>query len=292
MNIFSECRDLAVRLLRDVTPRQAIVVALLVAVLAAMVFRRPKGEDPAVAAKAFFAKVAEGRVAEAFADATVFFQTEEPLAAFDAAVRDLRIVSGRGVTTEPAAVKGRTAKLRVECTLANSARQPFFVTMLRESGKWRVFTVKASPDEKTPHEENLFTIIGTANTLTGAVDKPMPDDATIRAMTLETLLQFHDAIRQRSFEEFYENASRNWQAQLTLGMLTRTFQGFLDQQPDLIGIKQVSPVFEEAPRIDPDGLLVVSGSYPTKPLRVRFALKYFHDMPAWRIFGLTVSLNK
>ena len=75
------------------------------------------------------------------------------------------------------------------------------------------------------------------------VEGPMPDEQTIQAMTRETLLQFHDAIHQKSFEDFYGNVSRAWQEQLTLGMLTRTFQGFIDQQPDLTGDPRIEEEF-------------------------------------------------
>jgi hypothetical protein len=46
------------------------------------------------------------------------------------------------------------------------------------------------------------------------------------------------------------------------------------------------------PRIDSEGLLIVSGSYPSKPLRVAFSLKYYYDMPDWRVFGMNVNLYK
>jgi hypothetical protein len=168
----------------------------------------------------------------------------------------------------------------------------FIATLCRESGTWRVCAVKSPMNLETGLSENPFAPIGKGSGLNRTGPQSLPDRQSIAAMTRETLLQFHDAIHQMSFEDFYSNVSHAWQEQLTLGMLTRTFQGFIDQQPNLTGIRDVEVNLDPPPRIDSEGLLIVSGSYPSKPLRVAFSLKYYYDMPDWRVFGMNVNLYK
>ena len=143
---------------------------------------------------------------------------------------------------------------------------------------------------ETGLSENRFAHFGRNPAVTAALERPLPDERTIQAMTREAMLQFNDAIQQRSFEDFYENVARAWQQQLTLGMLTRTFQGFIDQRTNLAAIRDVEAVLNPPPHLDSEGLLIVSGSYATKPHRIGFTLKFFYEMPNWRVFGLDVNL--
>jgi hypothetical protein len=186
----------------------------------------------------------------------------------------------------------RTAKVPIEVTPSNSPALRLIVTLCHESGAWRVCGVKTPVNLETGLSANPFTRIGKGKGLDRFVEGTMPDQQTIKAMARETLLRFHDAIHQKSFEDFYGSVSGAWQEQLTVGMLTRTFQSFVDQQPDLTDIRDVEMNFDAPPRINSQGLLIVSGSYPTKPLRVVFSLTYYYDLPDWRIFGLRVNLYK
>ena len=73
-------------------------------------------------------------------------------------------------------------------------------------------------------------------------------------------------------------------------MLARTFQGFVAQRTNLIAIKDLDAVLKFPPHIDSDGLLTVAGSYPARPHRIDFEIKYSYELPNWRPFGVTVRL--
>ena len=260
---------------------------LLIGLLAAGC--RPEA-DPAAAAHVFFAQIATGGSDAAFTGSAFFFRKGQSAREFAAVVREMGLIGSTIVKAEPPASTRDTAKLRVELRAADGREFPLIVTLIHELGAWRVFSVKSPMDIETGIAENRFTRIGKSMELTGAPDRPLPDERTIRAMATETMLQFNDAIQQRSFEDFYEVTARAWQRQLTLGMLTRTFQGFIDQRTNLAAIRDVEAVLDRPPHIDSEGLLIVSGSYATKPHRVGFSLKFFYEMPNWRVFGLDVNL--
>ena len=246
--------------------------------------------DPATAAKLFFAQLADGRLDAAFTGSSFFFRMEQSVREFEAAVRDMGLAGSTIVKAEPPAIDHETAKLRVELRAADGREFPLIATLNHERGAWRIFSVKSPVDIETGVAENRFSRFGKSTEVTKALDRPVPEEQVIRAMATEALLQFNDAIQQKSFEDYYEGVSRAWQRQLTLGMLTRTFQEFIDQRTNLAAIKDTEIVLGPAPHIDSDGLLIISGSYATKPHRVRFSLKFFYEMPNWRVFGLDVNL--
>ncbi|HZJ17788.1 MAG TPA: hypothetical protein VFD27_22225 [Chthoniobacteraceae bacterium] len=240
--------------------------------------------DPVSTAKSFFDQLAANETRAAFRSSASVFQAQQSEREFAASAQDWGFVGAEPVRLDPPEFGQRTAKVPIEITPSNSPALRLIVTLCRESGVWRVCGVRTPVNLETGLSANSFTRIGKGRGLDRRVEGPMPDEQTIQAMARETLLQFHDAIHQKSFEDFYGNVSRAWQEQLTLGMLTRTFQSFIDQQPDLTAIRDVDVDFDAPPRINSQGLLIVSGSYPTKPLRVAFSLTYYYDLPDWRVF--------
>jgi hypothetical protein len=76
---------------------------------------------------------------------------------------------------------------------------------------------------------------------------------------------------------------------VTPAKLKEIFQTFVDQQMDLSAISGVEPVFNPAPAVDGDGVLVLQGSYPTTPMRVNFRLKYVNEKSAWKLIGIKVD---
>ena len=116
-----------------------------------------------------------------------------------------------------------------------------------------------------------------------------PSDKEARALALESLLAFNKSLQAKDFTSFHKQIAALWQAQVTPAKLKEIFQSFIDQQMDLSAISGVEPVFNPAPAVDGDGVLVLQGSYPTTPLRVNFRLKYVNEKAAWKLIGIKVD---
>ena len=118
---------------------------------------------------------------------------------------------------------------------------PLVVTLVEETGAWRVFSIHSPPDEKTGIAENRFTLVGKAPDLNTGLSRPAPPLNEIRVLVRETMLRFSDAIAAKSFDAFYDSVSDAWQTgsltkgeyQLTKGQLQRAFQPFIDRRVDL-----------------------------------------------------------
>jgi hypothetical protein len=193
---------------------------------------------------------------------------------------------------------------------------PLVVTLIQEDGAWRVFALKSPRDPQTGLVQNRFSIVGRGPEFVEPIDRqPVPDEAAVKALVLEALLRFNAAVQEKSFLGFFEKCSLAWQDQLVTGevlpgtprtmrraltdaqkeigaaKLQRAFQPFIDQQIDLSAIEKIEPTFDAPARVTTDGLLVVSGEFPTKPYRVIFGLKFMYELPKWKVFGLDVTLR-
>lgn len=251
-----------------------------------------KKSDPTIAAKTFFEQIAAGQAQSAYQSAAFGLQAQRSAAAFAMAVKDMGLINHRAAQWQPPELDGRSAKIGVTITTSDGKQLPLIVTVTEESGTWRVYSLRSPPNEETGISENRFTLVGKAPTITDGIIHPAPPEKEIRRLVRDNLLMFHDAIAAKSFDAFYDSVSRRWQDQLTKGQLQRAFQPFIEKQVSIDGIRDQEAVFDSPPTVNGEGLLIASGSYPTKPYRVYFSLKFIYELPTWKLFGLDVNLKK
>ena len=269
--------------------RAGVALAILLAGLAGC----GKKAGPDVAVKAFFDDLAAGRTKEAYEGAAFGFQALQSLKRFETTVKEMGLGNLASAAWSAPEVDGRGAKVRGDLVTKAGAKFALVVTLNDESGGWRVYALKSPRDVETGLMENRFSAVGKAPDFVDPVNRqPPPDEATVKQLTLETMMLFNEAVRRKSFADFYTRTARGWQKQLTEQRLQRAFQPFIDGQLDLSAIRNAVPVLDAPAQVSTEGLLLVSGYFPLKPYRVVFALKFMYELPRWRLFGIDVSLAK
>jgi len=149
----------------------------------------------------------------------------------------------------------------------------FKLIYVQESSSWKLMGINV---QAIPFVEN-----------TGDV----PSNRELKTLVLGSLLLFNDAIQAKSFDRFYSKIAELWQKEITAEKLQKVFQVFIDKEIDLSPITKVEPVFDGTPAVNADGLLVVKGSYPTKPSKVFFELKYVYEEESWKLGSINVQVK-
>lgn len=271
-------------------PRPRLYLLLLLLALACAGCE--KKADPLSSAQRFFQQIGTGQAKAAYESAAFGFQAQRSAAAFEAAAQEMGLTRYAGAIWEEPQIEGHTAKVGVRLQTSQGKELPLFVTLTKESGEWRVYSLRSPPSETTGISENRFTLVGKAPGVVNAVSQPIPPEAELRALVRENLLRFNEAIASQSFDAFYDSVSRKWQEQLTKGQLQRAFQPFIDQKVSLAGVATIDPIWDAPATVGTDGLLILSGHYPSEPYRTHFAIKLVYELPAWKLFGLEVNLRK
>jgi hypothetical protein len=251
-----------------------------------------KKADPLTTAKLFFQQIGAGQTDDAYRSAAFGFQAQRTSTAFVAAARDMGLtdyVSGEWGQPER---DGHSAKVSVTVKTRSGAQIPLIVTLVDENGAWRVFSLHSPPSAQTGISENRFSLVGKVPNIADEVVKPLPPEQDVRRLVRENLLRFNEAISSKSFDDFYNSVSAKWQDQLTKGQLQREFQPFIDHKIDISAVGKAEPVFDPAPAINSEGLLVVSGYVPMPAYRVVFTMRFFYELPEWKLFGLDVGIVK
>jgi len=73
--------------------------------------------------------------------------------------------------------------------------------------------------------------------------------------------------------------------------LNKTFKPFMDADLDLLFLDNYMPIFDEAPSLNPEGVLSIKGYYPTKPSRVHFDFGYIREGTEWKLVKTHVNIK-
>lgn len=249
-----------------------------------------KKADPTDAAKSFFAKLAAGQPAQAYAESAFGFQAQQTEKAFVQTVNEMNLNQLDALDWQSVETSDEEAKMRVEITRKDGTKLPFIVTLVQENGAWRVHSLR-SPQSGT-RSENRFSLVGKGAAFSDAQSQRLPDEKEIKQMIVRTLGKFDDAVQQKSFADFYNDVSVAWQKQLTVGQLDRAFQPFVNAAVRFGGLKEAEMQLDGPPVINTEGVLVINGHFHTAPYQVYFNMKFMYELPRWKLFGLDVNLQK
>ncbi len=128
-------------------------------------------------------------------------------------------------------------------------------------------------------------------------DGELPSNSEVEALVKKTMADFTNAVQQGDFNAFHATTSKDFQASYTSTQLRSEFQSFIDKKntalPSLNMVSQKTPVFSEGPSIRTEKgykILVVSGSFPTRPYAVQFENQYELEQGSWKILTVKVKM--
>ena len=161
-------------------------------------------------------------------------------------------------------------------TTASGRTLPFVLEVVEEEGEWRV---------------RALTGPGRMDVGPGAWFRQVPKDATLKRTVRETMLEFHEAVRDRDLRRFYDTM---WTArtEISYWKFEGTFQEFLDDDVDLSGVQGVEPEFLDPPKLDRTSsgiLLVLNGKFDAEGGQVPFTFRYKYKHPIWLLFNINVG---
>lgn len=90
---------------------------------------------------------------------------------------------------------------------------------------------------------------------------------------------------------FHSYVSRLWQEQYTVQKFDEIFGGFYNLDSDLRVLGNYSPIFENRPTLDEDGVMLITGFYPTKPQQFYFEQSYIYEGMSWKLVGFSANIR-
>jgi len=119
----------------------------------------------------------------------------------------------------------------------------------------------------------------------------VPDDDRLLVLIQTTLIALNQANATSNYTVFRELGAPSFQAGNSNAKLTEIFADLRRNNLDLSAILLIQPKLLRAPSINADGMLRVSGFFPTQPLQVNFDLAFQQVEAQWLLFGIAVRTN-
>jgi hypothetical protein len=104
-----------------------------------------------------------------------------------------------------------------------------------------------------------------------------------------TLLALNDANRTGNYTVLRDLASPDFQARNSAADLSENFSDLRRRHFDLFSVALAAPQLSAAPALDNNGMLRLTGIFPTRPSQINFDLLFQNTGGQWRLFGISVA---
>jgi hypothetical protein len=104
-----------------------------------------------------------------------------------------------------------------------------------------------------------------------------------------TLLTLNDANRTGNYTVLRDLAAPDFQAKNTAADLAESFADLRRRKFDLFSVALAAPQLAAAPALDGNGMLRLTGVFPTRPQQINFDLLFQNAGGQWRLFGISVA---
>lgn len=172
-------------------------------------------------------------------------------------------------------VTGESGTLYGEYRRAGSdSATPLRLDLLQEGKAWRIQGIQRGIRVLQPEPRDYF----------------VPYAAEARRLATETTVRFGEAVAKGDLAAFWAAAPEAFRRQFDREAFLRAFAGFVEQGVNLLPAAKVSPQFDSAPTLTPEGILRLSGHFPTRPSRVDFGFEYLPEQGDWVLAGMRLAV--
>lgn len=119
----------------------------------------------------------------------------------------------------------------------------------------------------------------------------VPSGRALEALVKSSLLSLNDANVTGNYSVLHARLSKPFREQFPPEKLKATFKEFQKNGADFDIIAAMPPAYDPGPAVDEDGKLVVKGSFPTEPSRLRFELEYIPSDGEWKLIRIYVKVD-
>ncbi len=250
------------------------ILAVIVIIGIFVVFRLTSGIVDV--ADQFFKAVQAQEFSEAYTYVAEDFRAATSLDQLKTFLGQSALINYQNASWNSREITTSQGKLEGTIKTTDGGSVPVRMTFVKEQGKWKILYIEKTEAGLMAEEETTKTI-------------PPLDE--INLMTANAMHELALAINARDFSSFYAKLSKLWQSQTTADDLYKAFKSFSDQNVDLTVLEGMDPVFDQPPKIDDNGMLILEGYYPTQPSVTYFDLKYLYEHPGWKLAGVHVQLK-
>ncbi len=169
---------------------------------------------------------------------------------------------------------------------------PLSITFVNEGGECKILKIEKSSaglDNNSQYSTHSPAPTQTSQFQSTTQSPKLLTLSEAAQLTKQSIIALGDSINSRNFGSFHSGPSKLWQRQTTPEQLAESFQSFVDAKIDLTVIRPLEPPFDKEPFLDENGVLKLTGHFPTSPARLLFNLSFISEDQLWKLVRVNVT---
>ena len=181
----------------------------------------------------------------------------------------------------------RSGQGAIEGAVTTSAGSaiPLKISFVKEEGQWKILGFRKTQAG-----------IQDASSQTGqspiaSSQASLPPEQEQLSLVKEAMRAFGQSINEKSMTTFHEHISNLWKTQYDVAKLEQAYKSVYSIEGDLVKISKLSPVFSKAAILDEQGVMHITGFFPTKPSQVNFQQRFIREGTKWKLLGFNINIS-
>lgn len=170
-------------------------------------------------------------------------------------------------------ISGGRGELTGSITTESGGVVPIKMVFVKEHDAWKIYSIR-KPTAGLQSEESSPSV-------------PAKIDQV--ALVKQSIHDFVVSVDKKDMNHFHDTISQLWKKQITAGQLNEAFKAIIDSGANWSVLEKFEPIIESGTHVDENGVLTLSGHYPTKPSQVFFKQKYIYEGVAWKLIGFNIQ---
>ncbi len=152
---------------------------------------------------------------------------------------------------------------------------------------------EAKPEVAQEAKPELVQVAQEAKPAVAPEPKPAQIDRNgVIILIRSSLIALDQANKTGNYTVLRDLGAPNFQATNTAARLGDIFAALRRDKVDLSGVAALDPQLTLLPQIEPNGLMHMTGFFPSVPAQVKFDLAYAPVDGQWKLFGISVGLGQ
>jgi hypothetical protein len=148
---------------------------------------------------------------------------------------------------------------------------------------------EAPAGKSKPEAKPKAIAVANGNTAPALPALTPPSAEMILVMIRSTLITLNDALRTGNYTVLRDLSAPSFRDRNTAGRLHQIFSGLGTKGIDLSAAAILAPKLRQAPDIDENRHLKISGYFPGQPVQINFDMAFEAVAGQWRLFGISVN---
>ncbi|UTW03960.1 hypothetical protein KDX31_02720 [Amphritea atlantica] len=231
--------------------------------------------DMVASADEFFTAIKNKDMNKAYTYLSEDFQANTSQSDLEAYLQKNLIHKFKEASWESRSINGGRGSLIGSITTESGGVVPITLSFVKGKNGWKIYSLQ-KPSSGIQEESSPVE---------------MPSEQEQVQLVSRSMRVFAASVNEKSMAKFHSYVSNLWQQEFTVEKFDEAFGAFYNVGVDLTVLDNYSPQFKTKPSIDENGVLVITGHYPTEPSQVYFEQKYVYEGLGWKLVGFSTNIK-